>query len=69
MENGFSWIRTVLWDRLKANVSRVFRIYHILLPKLLFLHVKTIRNNSKTDKNKSGQYRKSRHDITNGFYL
>ena len=33
----FSWIRKVLWDRLEANISRMFRIYLIPLLKLLYL--------------------------------
>ena len=46
----FSWMRYVLWDRL------------IHYPNCCILRVKTMRNNSKTDKNKSGQYKvKSRH--------
>ena len=29
-------LSNVLWDRLKANISRMFRIYHILLLKLSY---------------------------------
>ena len=36
----FSWIRNVLYDRLEANISRMFRIYLIPLPKLLYLPCK-----------------------------
>ena len=33
----FSWIRKVLWDRLEANILRMFRIHLIPLLKLLYL--------------------------------
>ena len=65
----FSWIRNVLWDRLKANISRLFQIYHIPLLKLFFFHVKTMRNNSETDRNTVLHYTRTSHDTTNGFYL
>ena len=37
----FSSIRNVLWDRPKANVSRMFPIHHIPVLKLLYF----MRNN------------------------
>ena len=36
----FSSIRNVLWDRRKANISRLFQIYHIPLLKLFFYSCK-----------------------------
>ena len=36
----FSWICNVLWDHLKANISRIFRIYHIPLLKLFVFYVR-----------------------------
>ena len=63
----FSWKCSVLWDRLKANISRMFQIYHSPLLKLLvffFFSVKMMRNNGETstERNKSAQYKvKSRH--------
>ena len=42
---------TLLWDRLQVNISRLFQIYHIPLLKLFFFHVKTMRNNSETERN------------------
>ena len=39
----FSRIRNVLWDRLKANISRRFRIHQIPLLKLLYFTRKNDR--------------------------
>ena len=44
-------------------------IYHIPLLKLpFFLPVKTTRNNSKTDRNKSAQNKLKSDEATYGFY-
>ena len=51
------------WDHLKANTTRMFRIYHVPLLKVLFVFVKTMRSNSETDRNNSTQYK------VNGFYF
>ena len=36
----FSLKRNVLWDQLKANISRMFQIHHITLLKLLYFSCK-----------------------------
>ena len=47
----------------------MFRIYHIPLLKLLYFTFETMLNNSKTDRNKSVEYRvKSEHYKINSFY-
>ena len=58
----FSWICNVLWDRLNANISRMFRFITFPYSNCCILRVKTMRNNSETNSNKSAQYKvKSRH--------
>ena len=65
----FSWICNVLWDRLKANISRMFRIYRIPLLKLLYF---TWENDAAKTARQTGTNllnTKSSHDTTNGVYL
>ena len=58
----FSWICNVLWDRLMANISRMFRFITFPYSNCCILRVRTMRNNSEPNRNKSAQYKvKSRH--------
>ena len=36
----FSWIHNILWDCVKASISRMFQIFHIPLLKLLYFTCK-----------------------------
>ena len=67
----FSWICNVLWDRLKANISRMFRIYHIPLLKLLYF---TWENDAEKQRDRQEQICSIQSQVTtlqiiNGVYL
>ena len=65
----FSWICNVLWDHLKANISRMFRIYHIPLLKLFVFYVRKRCGITARQTGTNLLNTNSSHDTTNSVYL
>ena len=58
----FSWIRNVLWDRLKEKIQERFENITFHYSNCCILGVKTMLNSRETDRKKSAQCKvKSRH--------